>query len=152
VAAIPARTQGELLMTIKPITEIFAVAPQMSAADVAAVAQLGYTTIINNRPDGEVPGQPSAAEIEALARQHGLNFVNIPVSAATMTPEAVQLMATTLQTAPGPVLAYCRSGMRSTTMWALAQAGKMPADEILHHAVQAGYDLSGLEPRLQAGV
>jgi uncharacterized protein (TIGR01244 family) len=135
-------------MPFKPITEDFAVSPQIGAAEVAAAAQAGFTTIINNRPDGEVPDQPSAAEIEALAKQHGLNFVSIPVTAGTMTAEAVQRMAAALQTAPGPVLAYCRSGMRSTSMWALAQAGEMPAVEILQHAVQAGYDLSGLEPYL----
>jgi sulfide:quinone oxidoreductase len=138
------------MMSIKPITEDFAVAPQMEAGDVAAAAGLGYTTIINNRPDGEAPGQPNAAEIEALAQQHGLAFVNIPVTAATMTPEAVQSTATTLRNAPGPVLAYCRSGMRSTTMWALAQAGQMPVDEILRRALQAGCDLSGLEAHLHA--
>ena len=139
-------------MPFKPITEDFAVSAQIGAAEVATAAQAGFTTIINNRPDGEVPDQPSAAEIEALAKQHGLNFVNIPVNAASMTPEAVQRMAAALQSAPGPVLAYCRSGMRSTSMWALAQAGQMPAAEILRHAVQAGYDLSGLEPHLHAKI
>jgi sulfide:quinone oxidoreductase len=136
-------------MPFKPITENFAVASsQVGAAEVTAAAQAGFTTIINNRPDGEAPGQPSAAEIEALATQLGLNFVNIPVTATSMTAEAVQRMASALQAAPGPVLAYCRSGMRSTSMWALAQAGQMPAAEILRHAIQAGYDLSGLEPYL----
>ena len=138
------------MMPIKPITEVFAVAPQLGAEDVVAAAQAGFTTIINNRPDGEAPGQPAAAEIEALAKQHGLGFVNIPVTAMTMTADEVQRMAAALQTAPGPVLAYCRSGTRSTTMWALAQAGKMPADEILRCAAQAGYDLSGLGPHLRA--
>jgi len=109
-------------MPFKPITENFAVSPQIGAAEVAAAAQAGFTTIINNRPDGEAPGQPSAAEIKALAKQHGLNFVSIPVTAASMTPEAVQRTAAALQAAPGPVLAYCRSGMRSTSMWALSQA------------------------------
>ena len=139
-------------MPFKPITENFAVSPQIGAAEVAAAAQAGFTTIINNRPDGEAPGQPSAAEIKALAKQHGLNFVSIPVTAASMTPEAVQRTAAALQAAPGPVLAYCRSGMRSTSMWALAQAGEMPAAKILRHAVQAGYDLSGLEPYLHAKI
>lgn len=139
-------------MPFKPITENFAVSPQIGAAEIAAAAQAGFTTIINNRPDGEVPGQPDAAEIEALAKQHGLNFVDIPVTAASMTVESVQRMAAALQAAPGPVLAYCRSGMRSTSMWALAQAGQMPAAEILRHATQAGYDLSGLEPHLHAKI
>ena len=137
-------------MPFKPITENFAVSPQIGAAEVAAAAQAGFTTIINNRPDGEAPGQPNAAEIEALAKQHGLTFVNIPVNAASMTAEAVQRMAAALHAAPGPVLAYCRSGTRSASMWALAQAGAMPAAEILRHAMQAGYDLSGLEPHLHA--
>ncbi len=139
-------------MPFKPITENFAVSPQIGPAEVVVAAQAGFTTIINNRPDGEVPGQPNSAEIEALAQQHGLNFVSIPVTATGMTAEAVQRMAEALQTAPGPVLAYCRSGMRSTSMWALAQAGQMPVAEILHHAVQAGYDLSGLEPYLHAKI
>jgi uncharacterized protein (TIGR01244 family) len=141
-----------MLMPFKPINENFSVAPQIGAAEVAAAAEAGFTTIINNRPDGEAPGQPNAAQIEALAQQHGLTFVNIPVTAASMTAESVQRMAEALQTAPGPVLAYCRSGMRSTSMWALAQAGQMPATEILRHAIQAGYDLSGLEPLLHAKI
>ncbi len=135
-------------MPFKPITENFAVSAQIGAAEVAAAAQAGFTTIINNRPDGEAPGQPNAAEIEALAKQHGLNFVSIPVNATSMTIEAVQRMEAALQSAPGPVLAYCRSGMRSTSMWALAQAGHMPVADILQRAIQAGYDLSGLEPHL----
>ncbi len=137
-------------MPTKPITENFAVASQLQAADIAAAAQAGFTLIICNRPDGEDAGQPGAAEIEALAKQHGLGFASIPVIAATMTDAAVQQMAAALQAAPGPVLAYCRSGMRSTAMWALAQAGSLPADTILRQAAQAGYDLSALEPRLHA--
>jgi len=125
---------------------------QVTEADIAEAARLGFRTIINNRPDGEEPFQLSAARAEEVARAHGLAYVFIPVNAQTLGPQAVESMARALAQQPAPVLAHCRSGMRSTVLWALATAktGDLTVEEILHRAANAGYDLSPQRPMLEA--
>ena len=130
------------------LAEDVAVSPQITASDVAEAAKLGYATIVCNRPDGEEPGQPSAAEIEAAAQDVGLSFLHVPFAGANMTDADVDAMAAAMQ-APGKLLAYCRSGTRSAGLWAMAATrGGMDTDEALAAAKAAGYDLSGLRPRL----
>lgn len=130
---------------IRPVTPAFAVAPHLAAEDMKAAAAAGYTTIIANRPDGEAPDLPTLAEARTAAEAAGLAFVAIPFAGGPTMPLVQQTMDA-LADAAGPVLAYCRSGTRSITVWALAQAaaGKASPDEIVAHAVQAGYDLSGM--------
>ena len=112
---------------------------QLTPADVDDAAAAGIRVIVNNRPDGEEPGQPSSAEIEAAARAAGLDYRHIPV-AGGFPPERVEAMAQALE--QGPVLAFCRSGTRSTFLWALARAKRgAPAQEIAAAAAAAGYDL-----------
>lgn len=108
-----------------------------------------FGTIINNRPDGEEPGQPTSAEIEAEARRLGLGYVSLPVVAGQITDQQVAAFSKALSECDLPVLAFCRTGTRSTMLWALSQAGKRNADDILKTAAAAGYDLSGLRPRLE---
>jgi uncharacterized protein (TIGR01244 family) len=104
------------------------------------VASLGVTMIVNNRPDGEEPGQPSSDEIEEAARAAGIDYRHIPV-AGGFSPAQVADMADALQAADGPVLAFCKSGTRSTYLWALARSRLgTPADEIVRSAEEAGYD------------
>ena len=115
------------------------VSGQIAPDDVAAAASAGIRTIINNRPDGEEPGQPSGAEIEAAAEAAGLGYRHIPV-AGGFSETLVAAMADALS--EGPALAFCRSGTRSTYLWALARARQgRPAESILEAAVAAGYDL-----------
>jgi uncharacterized protein (TIGR01244 family) len=98
--------------------------------------------IVNNRPDREEPGQPHSAEIEAAARAAGLGYRHIPV-AKGFSAWQVEAMADALE--HGPVLAFCRSGMRSTHLWALARASRgIPAPTLIGLAADAGYDLSDL--------
>jgi uncharacterized protein (TIGR01244 family) len=112
---------------------------QLRADQLASAAALGVALIVNNRPDGEEPGQPSSAEIEAAARAAGLDYRHIPV-AGSFPPERVEAMAEALE--HGPVLAFCRSGTRSTFLWALARSRRgAPAEEIVAAAAAAGYDL-----------
>src|SRR5579872_5205764 len=103
------------------VTDHISVAPQIGAADVAAAARAGFVAIVNNRPDGEAPDQPAAAEIEAAARAAGLAYAHIPVRGAP-GPAEIAAMRAAVDAAPGPVLAFCRSGTRSITTWALGQA------------------------------
>lgn len=121
--------------------------PQITPADVAEAASLGVTLIINNRPDGEDDGQPSGAEIEAAAKAAGIAYRAIPVSGGGFAEPQVRAMAEALASADGPVLAYCRSGTRSTLLWSLAQAstGGNP-DAIAAAARAAGYDITPVRP------
>lgn len=127
------------------VTEDFTTAPQIAIADIADAARQGFTTLVSNRPDGEEPGQPTAAEVEAAAKAAGLAFFHIPVRGGP-TPEQVEQMKAVIDEAPGPVLAFCRSGTRSINTWALSQAasGARPRDELIGLGRGAGYDLSGV--------
>lgn len=124
--------------------------PQISAAEIAEAKALGVTLIVNNRPDGEAENQPSGAEIEAAAREAGIGYVSIPVTAAGFSQPQVEAMREALSASEGPVLAYCRSGTRSTLLWSLAQAslGEDP-DAIAAAAAGAGYDIGPVRPAME---
>lgn len=136
-------------MPFKALTPSLSVSPQLTEADVAQASQDGFRAIIDNRPDGEEPGQPSAAEMQAIAAMHGMGFAHVPTVGGKISDDDVAAMADALMRLDGPVLAYCRTGTRSTTLWALTQAGARPADALIATAAEAGYDLSGLRPRLE---
>jgi uncharacterized protein (TIGR01244 family) len=134
---------------IRPVTLAFAVAPQLTAADMSEVAAAGYKTVIANRPDGESPDQVTLAEARAAAEAAGLAFISIPFTGAP-TAKLVRETKVALDGAQAPVLAYCRSGTRSITIWALAQAiGSADTDDIIAKAASAGYDLSDLKTMLK---
>lgn len=136
-------------MTFKRLSASFSASLQLSAADVASAAEAGFRTIIDNRPDAEEAGQPSAADMEAIAQRHGLAFAHIPVTTVSAISESdIARMRATLAQSPGPVLGYCRSGTRAATMWALSQVGETPSETLLKAAVDAGYDLSAVKSRL----
>ena len=127
----------------RPLTDRILVAPQIAAGDVMDAAQAGVTRIINNRPEDESPDQTPGTEIEAAARAAGLEYVAIPVTHAGFAEWQVTAMADALAKTDGKILAYCRSGTRSTLLWALAQAsnGEHPA-VLAEKAADAGYDLT----------
>ena len=127
------------------VTDDLSVAPQISVADVAEAARRGFKTVINNRPDGEEPGQPSGAEIAAAALAAGLAYHHIPVRGGP-TPEQVEATGVVLQEAEMPVLAFCRSGTRSIVTWSICQAttGAMARGDLVSLGREAGYDLSGV--------
>ena len=125
----------------RTVTDTFSVSPQISPAEVAAAAAQGFTLIINNRPDGEAPGQPTGAQIEAAARAAGLDYVSAPV-VGRPGPVQVEAVRAAVARANGKVLAYCRSGTRSICTWAMGQAGEVPRDQLLRLGAAAGYDLS----------
>ncbi len=111
-------------MDIREVTEAYAVSGQILPADVAAIKEAGYRSIICHRPDDEQPGQPTAAEVAAAAKAADLIFRHIPVVSGAMTEEDVAKMAEALDEMPGPVFAYCRSGARSTNIFVAAQQAK----------------------------
>ena len=125
------------------------VAGQIEPGDVAAAKAAGVTTIVNNRPDGEAPGQPAGAEIAAAARSSGLRYVAIPITQAGFSREQIDAMTNALRDSDGAVLAFCRSGTRSTLLWALtrAQAGD-DYETIAGKAAAAGYDVAPIRPLL----
>lgn len=132
------------------VTHDFAVAPQLAPADLARAAAEGFKTVITNRPEGEAGDQPKEGEMKAAAQAAGLAFHAIPYSPGPPPPGVVAATAALLEEAPGPVLAYCRSGQRSIMAWAMAQAlaGAKSPDEIIALAGQAGYDLKGARAAL----
>jgi uncharacterized protein (TIGR01244 family) len=123
--------------------------PQIAPADIAQAKTAGVTLVINNRPDGEAPDQPPGAEIEAAARAAGLDYRAIPVGGSGFGEPQVAAMTEALGSAQGKVLAYCRSGTRSTLLWALAQAAQGRDQEaIAADAAAAGYDVAAVRPAI----
>lgn len=125
------------------LNENISVSPQLALDDVAEAAAQGFAVIVNNRPDGEEPSAPQGDAIAAAAAAAGLNYVAIPIGHAGFSEPQVDAMIAAMEQAEGPILAYCRSGTRSTLLWALASAkqGETP-DTIARTAAQAGYDVS----------
>ena len=129
------------------VTSQLQVSPQIGLAEVAQAAAEGVTLIVNNRPEDESDDQTSGAEIEAAARAAGLDYTAIPVTHAGFSEPQVKAMAEALASANGPVLAYCRSGTRSTLLWALAEASQGgDPDALTNMAAKAGYDLASVRP------
>ncbi len=127
----------------RTIDEQLFVSPQIAVADIAGAKALGVTLIINNRPDGEAPQAPQGAEIEAAVRAAGLSYAAIPVGHGGFSKPQVDAMAALLAGTEGKILAYCRSGTRSTLLWSLASAKSGGDPATLHEkAARAGYDLS----------
>ena len=113
-------------MPFKALTPSLSVSLQLGEADVARAAHEGFRAIIDNRPDGEEPDQPTAAEMQALAESHGMGFAHVPTVGGKISDGDVAGMAD-----------------------ALTQAGAQPADALIATAAEAGYDLAALRPRFQ---
>jgi uncharacterized protein (TIGR01244 family) len=143
------RFAREAGMTLITLTEDIFVAPQIDVAAVAEARQLGISLIINNRPEDESPDQTPGGQIEIAARAAGINYVAIPVGHGGFSQPQVDAMVAALEGAEGKILAYCRSGTRSTLLWALAEAKTGADPETLSDiAGRAGYDLSPIRPLL----
>lgn len=121
------------------------ISPQLSAADIAAAPAAGITTIINNRPDGEELGQPSAEANAAIAAAKGLSYTHIPVRPGAIEERDVRSFQHALAEADGLVLAHCKTGTRSATLYAIGEVldGRMRQSDIAALEAKAGLDLSG---------
>lgn len=129
------------------LTDDFAVAPQIALTDLAAAAAEGFTLIINNRPDGEEPDAPQGDAVAAAAAAAGLAYVAIPVGHGGFSAAQLDALDAARAAHPGKALAYCRSGTRSTHLWALARARSgADVDDLCGTAAAAGYDISMLRP------
>ena len=136
-------------MNPKQIGPCISISPQLSIVDVLRAHTLGFRSVIVNRPDGEEVGQPTIAEMRQAASDVGLGFAAIPVAPGTFTDEAIAQFAEALRTLEGPVIAYCRSGVRAASLWALSQAPALGPDAVLGAAATIGYDLSQLRSKLE---
>ena len=135
-------------MDIKPLTPNLSISPQILASDLPAIAAAGFKAIICNRPDGESSDQPGFKELEKAAIELGLKAQYLPAETGKVSDADGKEFGVLLSTLPSPILAFCRSGMRSTTMWALSQAGVTPLPQILEASRKAGFDMQSLLQRL----
>lgn len=127
----------------RQITDTVFASPQITLAEIDEARAQGIRLIINNRPEGEGDDQTPGAAIEAAAKAAGIEYVAIPVTHAGFSEAQVKSMSEALAKADGPVLAYCRSGTRSTLLWALAEASKGANPTVIAaSAARAGYDIS----------
>lgn len=138
-------------MDLKKISPKVSVCPQITADDVAGLAEQGYRAIICNRPDGESADQPGFDEIEAAAKAAGIEARYLPVTSGMVRDEDVVAFGAALKDLPRPVLLYCRTGTRSATIWSFHESRKRPMSEILAATKAAGYDMTGVARRIANG-
>jgi len=134
------------------LTEKLFVSPQISVDTVAKAAERGVSLIVNNRPEGEGPDQTPGDAIEAAARSAGMTYAAIPVTHAGFAPWQLDALGEVLErNGEGRVLLYCRSGTRSTLLWALsrARAGD-DLETIAATAAAAGYDIASIRQIMEA--
>lgn len=135
---------------MKRLSDDLTVSSQVPLDVIDEIASAGFKSIICNRPDDEDPGQPSFSEISAKAEAAGMKAIFQPVASGNVLDADADAFAANLAEAPKPVFAYCRSGTRCTILWSLANAGQMPAEDIIKAAADAGYDMAPLLPRIAA--
>lgn len=142
------------MMIIEPplgakVSETFYAGAQISPADVAQLAQAGFTAIVCSRPDGEEEGQPSSDDMAAAAAEHGLQFHYIPITPGEFGDDSIARFAAARQQAAGPVFGYCRTGARAVTSDALANIENRSADERMEAARAAGFDIAERRTQLE---
>lgn len=139
-------------MELKSIDQQLSVSAQIQPSDIVELARLGYGLVINNRPDGEAADQPSSQQIEAACKEQGLDYIYLPLVPNQVTPQLVMQYAQQVANTDTKVLAFCRTGNRSCTLWALGKAGQLDTDKIINIGANLGYPLEGLRPMLDGAV
>ncbi|TVP52401.1 MAG: TIGR01244 family phosphatase [Halomonadaceae bacterium] len=137
-------------MEIRTLSPFFSVSPQITPEDVGVIAALGFKTIISNRPDQESESQPDNTLIRAATERAGLDWHHMPVISGNITEQDVDQFQDLIHRANGPVLAFCRTGTRCASLWAMSQARQHDVDAVLQATQAAGYDLTGSRQRLLA--
>jgi len=135
-------------LQVKKITDALSVAGQITLGDIATIKARGFRTLINNRPDREEKHQPRSASLAAEARRQDLSYISLPVISGSVKDSDVRKFEALLDKECAPVLAFCRTGTRCATLWALSEAKNDTTDSILARAEEAGYDLSALAARI----
>jgi len=136
-------------MIINQLSKDFSAAPQISVAEVQDLAARGFTTIVCNRPDSEVSAGETSQDIQQAAAAAGLSFHHLPLTPGELNLEHVEALRQILKNESGQVLGYCRTGGRAASLWALARADKVTADQILIQCASSGYDLENMRPTLE---
>ncbi|MCK5041293.1 MAG: TIGR01244 family phosphatase [Sphingomonadales bacterium] len=137
------------MTNIAQITDNYSVAPQLTAADFATIAEAGYKTVINFRPDAEKPGYMSASEAQKLAEEKGLAYYHIPVPMNGLTAEHIKGLKDIIAQTNDPILAHCGTGKRASVVWAFAHASEGDIDNIVSCCAKAGHNIAPLRPQLQ---
>lgn len=137
-------------MDIRALTPSYAVSPQIEIADLATIKAAGFGVVIDNRPDTEIPSDLHTAAMRAAAEALGLVFVANPVIGGAITMANVTTQAEAVAQADRPVFAYCASGNRSSVVWALAHAGRLPTEELIAIPARYGYNLEPLRAQIDA--
>ena len=138
-------------MEIKRLTEQLSVGPQITEPDLAILREKGFRSVICNRPDGEGADQPTFEELARSAKKLGLDMRYVPVTGGRVTDQDAADFDSSIKELPKPVFAYCRSGMRSTTLWSLSQAKSLSLPDIVRTAKGAGFDMNGVIRRIANG-
>ncbi len=137
-------------MDIRALTPTYAVSPQIELSDLPAIKAAGYNTVIDNRPDAEIPPHLQTTHMKAAAEAIGLKFVANPVIGGAMTMENIRLQSQVVSEATGPVFAYCASGNRCSVVWAMMNAGSRSTDDLIRTPAQFGYNLEPLRGQIDA--
>ena len=141
----------EIKMEMKKLTEELYVGGQLTTADIQQLSEAGIRAIVCNRPDSEAADQPTFEEIHQAAGIKNIEAHYLPVKSGMVSDENAESFSRLLSSLPRPVAAYCRTGTRSATLWALTQAENMPVPEILEKTKSAGYDVAGVVRRIASG-
>ncbi len=133
------------MANLRNIDRTLSVTAQLTAADLPQLANLGVRTIINNRPDGEEPGQMPAREASRIASELGLAYHHLPVTLASLTVADAAAFASLVASSDGPVVAHCRSGARSTNLWVLSRlaSGELTTEQARRWAEEQRVDIGG---------
>lgn len=137
-------------MNFRTLSPVYTTSPQIRPADVPLLKDAGYACVICNRPDGEIPPDLHAAVMRKAVEDAGMTFVFNPIIGGAMTAENVTAQDAAMASATGPVFAYCASGNRSSIVWALANAGRIPTDEMIRAAAIHGYNLEPARAMIEA--
>ena len=131
-------------MMLNKIIDNYVVSDQITEEDIEQLKEAGFKTIFCNRPDNEEQNQVTVKSIQDKAIESGLNFVHQPVIGGKISQNDIDQFSDHYDNAQKPIFAYCRTGTRSSMLWALSESGKRSIDEILRLTSAAGYNLSNL--------
>ena len=136
-------------MKLAILTPNLSALPQPAVEAIGDLADRGYRSIISNRPDGEAPDQPTWTDLKAAALARGMEAVHIPVVASQIDEADIRAFHDALERLPKPIAAFCRTGTRSTLLWALANEAGLTVDERMQIAAKEGYDLQPFRALLE---
>lgn len=134
---------------LRKLTDDVYVAGQISSADIPALAETGIKSILNNRPDGEAPGQPAADDVRIAAEASGLTYGYVPMAGGQLSLDLIAEAAAAFEAMPKPILAHCAGGMRSALLWAFSNVKTVGVDSVLATTVSAGFTFEQFRPMLE---